>query len=69
MENTNINIPRMLTINEVAKETGLAKHFIRQLALSNTIQNVKAGKKILVNLEKLIEYLNGDNNQTKGKEE
>lgn len=65
----NINIPRMLTINEVAKETGLAKHFIRQLALSNTIQNVKAGKKILVNLEKLIEYLNGDNNQAKGKEE
>ncbi len=56
----NLNIPQMLTINEAAKTTGLAKYFIRQLALQNKVKNVRAGKKILINLEKLIEYLNND---------
>lgn len=53
-----INIPQMATINEAAKLTGLAKYFIRQLALKNQIKNVRAGKKILINVEKLVEYLN-----------
>jgi len=48
----------MATINEAAKLTGLAKYFIRQLALKNQIKNVRAGKKILINVEKLIEFLN-----------
>jgi len=54
----NLNVPRMATINEAAKLTGLAKYFIRQLALKNQIKNVRAGKKILINVEKLIEFLN-----------
>lgn len=53
-----INVPQMATINEAAELTGLAKYFIRQLALKNQIKNVRAGKKILVNIEKLVEYLN-----------
>ena len=50
--------PTMKTINEVAKITGLAKHYIRQLVLQNKIVHVKAGKKFLINLEKFIEFLN-----------
>lgn len=52
-------IPKMATINEAAALTGLAKHFIRQLALQNKVRSVRAGKKILVNLEKLVDFLNG----------
>ena len=53
-----LSMPQMATINETAKLTGLAKYYIRQLALSNKIKHVRAGKKILINVEKLIEYLN-----------
>ena len=54
-------IPKMLTINECAKEfegTGLTAYRIRQLAITNQIVNIRAGKKILINADKLIEYLN-----------
>lgn len=53
-----LNPPKMATINETAKLTGLAKYYIGQLALNNKIKHVRAGKKILINIEKLIEYLN-----------
>ena len=52
-----INIPTMLTIKETAKKTGLAEHYIRQLVLKNEICYIKAGRKYLVNLEKLVDYL------------
>lgn len=56
------NIPRMLSIAECAKTTGLAEHFIRGLVWENKITYITAGRKYLVNLDKLIEYLNrGDN--------
>lgn len=59
MTNTSsLNAPQMATINEAAKITGLAKYYIRQLALQNKIKNVRAGKKILINVDKLIEFLN-----------
>lgn len=51
-------IPTMLTIKETAEKTGLAEHFIRGLAIGNQIVHVRCGKKYLINLEKLIEYLN-----------
>lgn len=57
-----IHIPTMLTIHETAQKTGLAEHYIRQLVLKNEICYIKAGRKYLVNLEKLIEYL--DNKQS-----
>ena len=46
-------IPTMLTINEVAEKTGLAKFHIRKLALQGKIKSIRAGKKILINFEKL----------------
>lgn len=54
----NNKIPTMLTINETAKVTNLPAHYIRQLCWDNKIVYTKAGNKYLVNLERLIEYLN-----------
>ena len=52
------NLPRMLTINETAKESGLSANFIRQLCVNNRIVFVKAGTKYLINFTKFVEYLN-----------
>ncbi|GBF22918.1 hypothetical protein tpqmel_0322 [Candidatus Gastranaerophilus sp. (ex Termes propinquus)] len=49
--------PKMTTINEAAKITNLARHYIRQLALQGKIKHVRAGKKIFINVGKLIEFL------------
>lgn len=55
-------IPRMMTISEISKESGLAKYYIRTLCWQNKIVHIKAGKKYLINYEKFIEYLNlGEN--------
>ena len=47
---------------EAAEITGLAKHYVRQLALQGKVRHVRAGKKILINIEKLIEFLNNGEN-------
>lgn len=52
----------MATVIESAEITGLAKHYVRQLALQNKVSHVRAGKKILINVEKLIEFLNAGEN-------
>ena len=63
-------VPVMLTINETAAKTNLAKHYIRQCCLKNQIVHVRCGKRILINFNKFIEFLNtGDptENETPGK--
>lgn len=57
-------IPRMRTIKEAAAEmkqldehTAMTEWHIRQLALSGVLPRVKAGKKYLINLDTLFEYL------------
>ena len=59
-------VPRMRTIEQCAtyfKEqdpaTTLTKYRIRKLVLNKTVPHVMCGKKYLVNLDKLIEYLSG----------
>ena len=59
-------VPRMRTIEQCAayfKEqdpaTTLTKYRIRELVLNKTVPHVMCGKKYLVNLDKLIEYLSG----------
>ncbi len=52
------NFPQMETINEASKISGLAKYRIRQMVLQNKVKYVRAGKKYLINIESLIEYLN-----------
>lgn len=64
----NISLPRMRTIKEAAAElkamdanTAITEHHIRQLALSGVLPRVQAGKKLLINLDLLIEYLSNPN--------
>lgn len=57
-------VPRMRTLDQCAvyfkeqdPETTLTRYRIRQMVLNGTIPHVMCGKKYLVNLDKLIEYL------------
>jgi len=51
-------IPRMRTIAETSKETGLPYHTIRQWCLDGKVTYIKAGNKYLVNLDRFIDFLN-----------
>ena len=51
-------IPRMLTIKQTAQEFGLPEHYIRSLARSGKIVATRAGVKILINADRLAEFLN-----------
>lgn len=65
--NNNISyakLPRMRTVKEAVAElkaldqhTAVTEYHIRQLVLSGILPRVKAGKKYLINLDLLIEYL------------
>lgn len=59
-----MTLPRMRTIKEAVEEikkddpqTAIREYFIRDLVVSNRIPYVKAGRKILINMDKLYEYL------------
>lgn len=58
MQKVEQKIPTMLTIVEAAEVTNLSAYRIRQLCLSGQIVHIRAGNKILVNLDRLVEYLN-----------
>ena len=60
--------PRMRTVKEAAQElkaldshTAVTEYHIRRLALQGVLPKVKAGKKVLINLDTLIEYLQNPN--------
>lgn len=59
-----LSTPRMRTVPEAAQElraldpnTAVTPYHIRQLALNGTLPTVKAGRKKLINLDLLLEYL------------
>ncbi len=54
----NFAMPIFKTINEVAKITGLAKYHLRKLLFAGKIKYIKSGKKYLIQLDSLFEYLN-----------
>ena len=63
-EHKPINIPRMRTVKEAAAEikqldahSALTEWRIRELALSGVLPRVQAGKKLLINLDTVFEYL------------
>ena len=49
--------PKMRTINEIAAEFGLARHFVRQAVLQKRVVHVRAGKKYLLNRQSFAEWL------------
>ena len=76
---TEYKIARMRTLDECYNEikamddnTAISKYYIRQLALSGKIPVVMCGRKRLINLDGLIDYLSGSgtaesNNADNGK--
>lgn len=66
MQNT-IVIPEMKTISEISEIVGLAKYHIRQIVLQGKVKYVKAGKKYLINLGSLVEYLNNGEKEVETK--
>ncbi len=54
-----LKIPTMVTLAEASKQTGLSYDYLRKLCLMDQITHIRAGKKYLINLEKLVDYLNG----------
>ena len=56
--------PKMLTIEQTAKVFNLPKNFIRQAVLDGRIVHVKAGKKHLINAQKVEEWLNAGDSPT-----
>lgn len=63
MNNFQTQLPQMFTIKEIAEKVGLKIYFVRQLVLQNKIKYVKAGRKYLINLNSLIDFLNTGENQ------
>lgn len=65
----NRRIPRMVPLKEAARETGLSERFLRNAFITGELVGIRSGGnskngKILLNLDKLIEYLNVHTEQT-----
>ena len=50
-------IPVMITIAQASTETGISYDCIRKLCLQGKLVHVRAGRKFLINKEKLADYL------------
>ena len=64
LNNNQNRIPRMRTVHEAAQElkqldanTAVTEYHIRRLVLDGVLPRIKAGKKYLINLDSLLEYL------------
>ena len=57
LESLDRAIPRMVTIKEAAKTGILPEHCLRKMVKQNEIPYVMAGTRCLINLDKLIDYL------------
>ena len=53
-------IPTMVTIKEAAEKTGLSYYYIRKLCLEKKVVHITAGRKVPINEEKFINFLNGE---------
>ena len=56
--NNNINVPIMKSVCSTAELLNLPIHFVRNLVKLNKISYVMAGKKVLINIESVLKYLN-----------
>ena len=54
----NQRIPVMLTVKQTAQQFGIAQHLARQLALTGKVHAIRAGRKILINAQSVIDYFN-----------
>ena len=61
-----MTLPRMATLKQASDETGLSYHCLRQLCLENKVVSIRSGKKFLVNMTKLSNFLNGEKQDAEG---
>ena len=62
-EQTNISgneVPRMVTINQLAEMVNISSYAIRKLVKANKVTYVKSGAKVLINFDRFIDFLNGE---------
>ena len=56
-------IPVMVTVDKASDATGITKYRLREWCKEKRITCIRCGNRFLINLDKLIEYLNeGDRN-------
>ena len=58
-DNVTRPLPRMRTIKECAAELNIPVYALRRWVKSGEVPALYCGKKALINLDKLIDYLNG----------
>lgn len=54
------DIPKMMTIREVAKTGILSEYAIRKMVREGKCLHIMVGTKALINFDKLVEMLNGE---------
>ncbi len=55
-----LEFPQMGTIMQAHEKSGVPVYRIRQLCKSGTVRSVQCGRKTLVNLTSLCEWMQGD---------
>lgn len=55
--NIDYRIPVVIPLREAAQRTGLSYDYLRRGCLTGRFTHVRAGSKILINLDRLVEYL------------
>ena len=54
------SVPKMVTVNELASLVNISTYAIRRLVKANKITYFKSGAKVLINLDRFIDFLNGE---------
>lgn len=67
--NLNRRVPRMVSLKEAAGITGLSERYLRNAFINGQLVGIRCGGnskngKILLNMDKLIDYLNEHTEQT-----
>lgn len=60
---TEMKIPRMEPIKTASRESGISYDRIRKLCLAGEIVFIRSGNKYLINMDRFIDYLNGENHE------
>lgn len=58
-----MEIPEMVSLREASRRTGLSYDFLRALCLQGRIAFIRTGVKYLVNLGRLVDFLNNGGNE------
>ena len=56
--------PTMLSIRETARRSGLSENAVRRLVRESAVPFIRVGKKVLLNWEMLVNFLNRGENSS-----